>query len=353
MSGSAKRQYLIDSRGIFKKENRFITSCAISRDDSQIVFTTSEGDVWLVPRASMMDMQSWQQLAVHDGSILSLAHDALPSSFLTGGDDNSLRRIYPDGRIEVLSEGRKWVENVTSWSDGKNSLLAFSAGKDIELRDAEGKETLKILTHSSTVTGLIFDNKGKRLGASHYNGASLWFVNAKEATPRLLEWKGSHIGITIHPQGEALVTSMQENELHGWRLADGHNMRMSGYPQKVHSMSFSRNGKWLATSGADSVVMWPFFGGGPIGKPPVELAGIPGVMCQTVAFHPQFDMVGAGFANGAVFLADVSSQKMLPISDASHKLGSVSCLCFSSDGGLMAFGTEEGAMALLDLTART
>ena len=45
---------------------------------------------------------------------------------------------------------------------------------------------------------------------------------------------------------------MQENALHGWRLSDGQHMRMSGYPSKTHILSFTRNGKWLATSGADA-----------------------------------------------------------------------------------------------------
>ena len=115
--------------------------------------------------------------------------------------------------------------------------------------------------------------------ASHYNGASLWFVAAKADSPRKLEWKGSHIAIAIHPDGDAVVTAMQENALHGWRLSDSQHMRMSGYPAKTESLSFTRNGKWLATSGADAMVLWPFFGGGPMGKAPIELAGGDGITC--------------------------------------------------------------------------
>ena len=151
-------------------------------------------------------------------------------------------------------------------------LIAASAGKIVQLFDQSGR-MLKELTHPSTVTGLVFDGKGKRIGASHYNGASLWFVAAKTDTPRKLEWKGSHTGIVIHPEGEAVVTAMQENALHGWKLPDGAHMRMSGYPAKTTSLSFTRNGKWMASSGADAMVLWPFFGGGPMGKAPLELAG--------------------------------------------------------------------------------
>ena len=162
---------------------------------------------------------------------------------------------------EIAAFGGKWVEQVASFADRKGGLIACGVGKQAHVFDAGGTR-LKTLPHPSTVTGLCFDAKGKRVCASHYNGASLWFVAAKTDNPRVLEWKGSHTGIAIHPTGDAVVTSMQESALHGWRLADGQHMRMSGYPAKTESLAFNRNGKWLATSGADGVVLWPFFGGG-------------------------------------------------------------------------------------------
>ena len=65
---------------------------------------------------------------------------------------------------------------------------------------------------------------------------------------------------------------MQENALHGWKLADGKHMRMTGYPAKVKSLSWSAKGKWLASSGAPAAILWPFQAkDGPMGKAPMEL----------------------------------------------------------------------------------
>ena len=50
-------------------------------------------------------------------------------------------------------------------------------------------------------------------------GPRLWFPNAA-AAPELFDWKGSHLDVTFSPDGRFLVTSMQENALHGWKLAD-------------------------------------------------------------------------------------------------------------------------------------
>ncbi|WP_308720166.1 WD40 repeat domain-containing protein [Komagataeibacter xylinus] len=341
---------LLERRGAQRQLEGQITGCAIARDSQQVAFATAEGDVMVAARADWGRSDAWDVQTVHDGAVLSIAPDAAPTGFLTGGDDNSLRRIAADGSVSELAKGRRWIEHITTWANDKGGVIAFAAGKQVELRDAAGRDTLKVLEHPSTVSGIVFDAKGKRIAASHYNGASMWFVQAKVDTPRQLEWKGSHIGIAIHPAGEALVTSMQESELHGWRLADGHNMRMSGYPTKVQSMAFTRNGKWLVTSGADTIVMWPFFGGGPMGKPPAEAGGIPGIMCTRVACHPVHDIVAAGFADGAVLMVDTNAQRLLPVSMAGE--GAVTALAFSPDGCALAFGTEDGRAAVIDLSAK-
>ena len=84
---------------------------------------------------------------------------------------------------------------------------------------------------------------------------------------------------------------MLEPTLHGRRVVDGKNMRMSGYATKVRSMSWSAGGKWLATSGADQLVMWPFAGkDGPMGKEPKLLAPSKSRVA-VVACHPQHDIV--------------------------------------------------------------
>ena len=132
------------------------------------------------------------------------------------------------------------------------------------VHDEKGRE--KVLELSSAARGITFAPKGFRLAVAHYNGATLWFPNT-EAKPEFLEWKGSHLDITWAPDARFLVTSMHENALHGRRLVpDKGNMRMSGYPSKTRSLSWSSDGKWLATSGPVA------FGSkeGPTGKPPRE-----------------------------------------------------------------------------------
>jgi WD40 repeat protein len=337
-------QYLLESRGTHRTLEAFVVAVCFDRAGSSAAFALGDGTLRLV---SLAERETWSTVEAHDGAVLSLAPDASPTGFISGGDDGKFRHVD-----RVIADFRgKWVEHVASHpgEKGKGALIACAVGKAIHLFSAAG-EKLKELPHPSTVTGLMFDARGKRIAASHYNGASLWFVNAKEDSPRRLEWKGSHTAIGIHPEGDAVVTAMQENALHGWRLSDNQHMRMSGYPAKTEALSFTRNGKWLATSGADSMVLWPFFGGGPMGKAPIELAGGDGITCTRVAAHPQQEMVAGGFADGLVVLAEVNSSRILPMAPPGQ--GRVSALAWSPDGSQLAIGTEKGFAAIIDLSKR-
>jgi WD40 repeat protein len=348
MSATTAPNFLLDARGVHRALDAFVVGCAFDRAGRMVAFALGDGTLHLV---KLSDRESWTRVPVHDGATLALAPDAAPSGFVSGGDDGGLRRISSDGEaVEIASFGMKWVEHVASFAGDKGKgLLACAVGKHVHLCDQAGAR-LKQIEHPSSVTGLVFDARGKRVAASHYNGASLWFVAAKTDSPRRLEWKGSHTGIAISPDGDSVITAMQENSLHGWRLSDGQHMRMSGYPGKTHSLSFTRNGKWLASSGAESVVLWPFTGGGPMGKAPTEVAGGDGVTCTRVACHPSQEIVAAAFNDGLVVVAEIASGRIAPIAPPGN--GPVSALAWSPDGAQLAFGTETGFAAVLDLSGK-
>ncbi|HYZ31546.1 MAG TPA: WD40 repeat domain-containing protein [Crenalkalicoccus sp.] len=336
---------LLEHRGVGRELGAWVIGAAFAPDGAACAFALSDGTVRLAAPAA--PQEEWHSAAAHDGACLSLAAD-VGGGFLSGGDDGRLVRVAADGAVaEVARLGAmKWVEHVAAHEAG---LRAAAVGKALHLFDGAGRQ-LKVLTHASTVGGIAFDAKGKRVAASHYNGVSLWFIAAKEDKPRVLEWKGSHGAVVLSPDATHVVTAMQENALHGWRLADGQHMRMSGYPSKTRSLSFTAKGRWLASSGADSVVLWPFFGGGPMGKAPTELAGGDGVLCTAVACHPQHEMVAAGFADGLVVIAQIATGQVVPVAGPGR--GGVSALAWNGRGTHLAFGTETGFAALVDLSAR-
>lgn len=341
----AAARFLLDQRGTTHALGAFVVAAAFETESRQAAFALGDGSVHI---AALADPKRITSVAAHDGACLALAADALPGGFLTGGDDGQLRRVEAGAARTLAAWPGKWVEHVLAHA-GKGAWRAGAVGKAVHLLDAAGN-SLKTLPHPSTATGIATDAKGRRLAVSHYNGASLWFVAAREDRPAALGWKGSHTAVAISADARYVVTAMQENALHGWRVADGAHMRMSGYPAKTRSLGFTARGRWLATSGAESIVCWPFTGDGPMGKAPEELAGGDGVLVTRVACHPEHELIAAGFADGLVLLAEIASRKVLPVAAPGH--GPVSALAWSPDGCWLAFGTETGFAALVDFAPR-
>ena len=128
---------------------------------------------------------------------------------------------------------RRWIDHVAAGPDG---AVAWSAGKQAFVLAGKGEP--RSIEVQSTVGGLAFAPKGVRLAVAHYNGVSMWFPNA-QAAPEMLEWKGSHHDVAFSPNGQFLVTAMQEPTLHGWRVVDAKHMRMSGYSARVRSFAWT------------------------------------------------------------------------------------------------------------------
>ena len=244
---------------------------------------------------------------------------------------------------EMADNQGRWVDALAI---GPAHSLAWSCGKTIHCRDAKGQ--IRTMEAPSSVRGLGFLPKGYRLAFSHYNGASLWFPNS-EAKPEALEWKGSHLDLTVSPDGRFIVTSMQENTLHGWRLADKKDMRMSGYPSKVRSLSWSHDGQWLATSGAEAAVIWPFKDkDGPMGKPPRECGVRPAKITQ-VCFHPQALVLAIGYEDNCILLCRLTDAAELLVRRPVAGEGAITAMAWDASGKQMVFGTSEGQAGLLTL----
>jgi len=283
-----------------------------------------------------------RRLAVHSGAILASAADG--ERIITGGDDGNLVETGADGahRVVAADDKKRWIDQVALGPDG---ALAWSAGKTAHVRTKKGD--LRSYEAPSTVAGLVFAPKGLRLAIAHYNGATLWFPNAAGAKPERLEWKGSHLGITISPDGRFLITCMQEPMLHGWRIADGKHMRMSGYSARVRSLDWAAGGDFLATSGSEQLILWPFDGkDGPMGRQPKILARAE-TRVVIVACHPRHPVIAAGYADGTVKLVRSEDDALILAREPDGQ--AVTALGWDSAGQTLAFGTEAGAGGVLAL----
>ncbi|HUG60946.1 MAG TPA: WD40 repeat domain-containing protein [Methylomirabilota bacterium] len=284
-----------------------------------------------------------RSVSVHSG-ILAATRTLDAAALITGGDDGKVVRTTADGETTVLAQkGRKWIDQVAA---GPGGAVAFASGRTLWVREAGGRE--HELSRPSAVGGLAFFPKGLRLAIAGYNGVGIWYPGTV-APAQELEWKGSHIAVNVSPDGTSVVTSMQEAALHGWRLRDGQHMRMSGYPAKVKSLSWSAKGRFLATSGAQASICWPFhYKDGPMGKRPLEL-GPRQETVTAVACHPFEEIAAIGYDDGMILLVRFSDgeEVMLRRPGAAP----ISALGWEKSGLELAFGSEAGEAGVVALSA--
>ncbi len=275
-----------------------------------------------------------KRVPIHAGGILASASDG--KKILSGGDDGTLVATDASGEHRVLAteDKRRWIDQVALGPDG---AVAWSAGKTAHVLTKKGD--IRSFEAPSTVAGLAFAPKGFRAAIAHYNGATLWFPNAS-AKPETLEWKGSHLSVAFSPDGKYLVTAMQEPTLHAWRLADAKNMRMSGYSARVRSLAWTADGQFLATSGSEQLILWPFDGkDGPMGRQPKILARSE-ARVAVVAGHPRQPVVAVGYADGRLLLVRIDDGALISVKGAGA--APVSALGWDATGQTLAFGTEAG-----------
>lgn len=284
----------------------------------------------------------------HDG-LLSTCLSLDGKELITGGEDGLVLAINQHGNMRKIAElPNKWIDQVAS---GPQGLIGFAVGRTAFIIEPDGFQ--KEFSYTRSIEGLGFAPKGKRLAIARYNGVSLYWTGM-DATPVELEWAGAHTAVTFSPNGKFIVTTMQENALHGWRLdnastGDGKHMRMTGYPAKVKSFSWSHKGKWLATSGAEVAICWPFSSkDGPMGKSPKELGTRGNTMVTCVSCHPSQDVVAVGYADGMILAIRIDDA-----SEAVLRREGKSPICamnWDPKGKRLAFGSEEGEAGVVDIT---
>ncbi len=324
----------------------FVVGIALSGNGKTFAVGLGDGTARLID----VDAPAPTPITLHKGACLSLCADVDDDAFLSGGDDGQVVRLSASGETETIATLKnKWIDHVTAHAGA--GVRAYASGKDVYVLDKKHKDTPRHLPHPTSVGGLAINPKGKRIAVTHYNGVSLWWLASQDSKPQLLEWKGSHLQALWSPDGNYVITAMQENALHGWRLSDAQHMRMQGYGAKVRSMSFMRKGAWLATGGADTVICWPFTGGGPMGKAPAEFgngaigAGA-GTAVTAVAANPKRDLMAAGFENGAVIIGQPDAPRAVSIVEADTS--PVTSIVWNAAGDRMLTGNEAGKVVLAD-----
>jgi WD40 repeat protein len=299
-------------------------------DDAGAAFALGDGSVRFA---------GGERFEVHNGAVLSAAVHPSGDGIVTGGDDGKVAWTRREGSQVLADAPGRWIDALdTAPATG---LIAFSAGRTLSVIAVADPAFRRDFQHERTVSGVAFDLKGRRIATSTYGGAALWLARIAQQKPTLLKWAGSHTGVAFSPDGAFVVTAMQDNQIHGWRLKDAKNMRMGGYPSKVRSMAFLSGGQLLATAGAPGAVLWPFTGSnGPMGREATEIGFDESSQVTMVAARADRSLLAAGLSDGRVWVADPAGRGLNFLK--ADKGSAITALAMRPDGGAVAWADEDG-----------
>lgn len=313
-----------------------VMALAVSRDDSTLAVACADGKARLLSTAAPEP----RSVELHKGATLSLSAGFGKDDFVAGGEDGRLVSFTAQGEARELAQHKnQWLEQIAVAPN--LGQVFYALGKTVARVRADGSVPGAAWPVPSTPGSLAVHPQEKRLAVAHYNGVSVFPLNAKHAEPMKLPWQGSHLLSLWHPNGDNIITTMQEPALHGWRLTDKAEMRMSGYMAKPESIAFLEGGRWLASAGSPQVICWPFSGGGPWGKAPLMAGPDREVSVTRLAAHPSDPLLAVGYADGALGLLPIHEGNALPLLPEGER---IAALTWTADGMHLFCGTEGGRL---------
>lgn len=236
-------------------------------DDAPVSVSTA-GDLVAVAGAAgpawVLDLAAGQTVGelFVDGGLLraALSPDGQHLA-VTGPTGHALWR-RSDGRIHVAATGR-WSA-AAAWADGR---VAIGSGRRALVLDPDGTEMWSTEAAASTVTDVRWLRGGRRLAVAAY-GAVRCHERHQSAPVATYPYVGSHLALAISPNDRWICSGNQDASIHIWRIRDGDELTMAGYPEKIARLAFDDTGRWLAADGAPDVTVWDFAGKGPAGTAP-------------------------------------------------------------------------------------
>jgi WD40 repeat protein len=283
--------------------------------------------------------------ARHTGAATALL--PFQDGFVSAGQDGKVYRGAGGlAAVNIFNFGELWVDALAAHSD--KGLIAVTAARRLVVIDSGSRLQFEHDAFPSSVSDLSFSPDGRRLAAAHVDGLSI-FSAENGAREHLLEWKGSHIGVSWSPDGRYVVSATQERELHVWDLVTLGDLRLGGYPHKIHGMNWLTPGPFLVCTGADVITAWSFADGGPGGKPPIEIGYVYNGLVSAVAANPKRPLVAGGYSTGSVLIGGIVKGEALLARPSQGD--AVTAVAWSSDGTRLIAGTDGGNAIVVDIPA--
>lgn len=253
------------SKSVFAKtlgEHPIVTFAPSGR---QIATGDMDGDIWIW---NVADGQPLSRLATLNHRVRSLAFSPDGDFLACGGNDPTIRLwTLSSGELHISLSGHRDRVNMVCFSADGNFLASASHDHTLRVWDIRRGQCIQTLEgHSDRVRVVAFSPDGNRLlSGSDDQTVRLWDVSIGECVQEfqgpLINWAWS-VTFTPEPGSSSsiqvpLAANGDEHTVRLWNVeAQSYCGELEGHDGSVSVMSFSADGRRLASSDEQDVRIW-------------------------------------------------------------------------------------------------
>ncbi len=273
----------------------------------------------------------------------------------------------PDGTTLATASGDQMIKlwDATTWQEittlkghlsevwalafATNSRILISGCKDGTVKawstTPKPKETNRVTLPADTLQlrGVAASPDGKTFAVATGEGAvKVWNLNALQEMTNLLAKVPGPTSIAVSPDGRTLAVGTPDGPVHLLDSIMNEVAILRGHTNSVSALTFSRNGKLLATGCMDQTIrLWEV-------ATRRELATLKGHLKEVLAltFSHDGSTLGSGSADSTAKLWDIAQKREIGTLKG-HKQG-VGAVAFSPDGSSLATASYDETVKLWD-----
>jgi WD40 repeat protein len=339
MSGEVISEVQFAQRSLCKMDD-YVTSIDFSFDGRYIGASSVSGE------CSLHDVNGdGSVFAAHNGDSTRIRFSPTSHEFATGGIDGAVR-IWSSASNLVTEQVRKGWCNDIAWRP--------TGG---EVAGAVGRSVVRVLSNCSngakheelktTAECVSWSSDGRRLFVGAYGGVFMFQGDFRAI--KTFPWKGAPLVVRISPDDKWIATGNQDASLHCWKISNGSDLQMTGFETKVQNIAWDSTSRFLVNASFDSISIWDFSGKGPKGRAPIDLAGHAARVIGLGYLKTDPTILISAATDGAVCVWRPTPKGRSLI--ARHNTGeSLTALAISPDTSVVALGTEDGEVLILDIS---